>query len=412
MKKNINENIDCSFCGVNQSNTELLIEGNGAYICKTCIVKSYSVIDESSSKNNLNNFETLKPSLIKDSLDKFVIGQEKIKKSVSVAVYNHYKRLISLSKNKLNNQSVNIDKSNILFLGPTGTGKTLIAKSLATILNVPFVIVDATVLTEAGYVGEDVENILVRLYHEANYDIEKTEKGIIYIDEIDKISRKSSNASITRDVSGEGVQQSLLKIIEGTIANIPPQGGRKHPEQPLVKIDTTNILFICGGTFDGITEIIERRKKGGGIGFDREISNNQNKEKLLSSVRADDIINYGFIPELMGRLPIISSLEPLTTEIMLDILTKPANSIINQYKYLFKLDNIKLTFTKTALKEIVRLAFKRKTGARALRAVIEEIMLEIMYEVPSIQNVKSCIINEAVINRKARPQLKFYKKTA
>jgi ATP-dependent Clp protease ATP-binding subunit ClpX len=294
----------------------------------------------------------------------------------------------------------------------TGTGKTLIAKTLANILNLPFVIVDATVLTEAGYVGEDVDNILVRLYHEANYDVEKTQRGIIYIDEIDKISRKSSNMSITRDVSGEGVQQSLLKIIEGTIANIPPKGGRKHPEQPLVKIDTTNILFICGGTFDGIAEIIKRRLKGGGIGFEKAPNNQVEKNNLLKEVCADDFINYGFIPELMGRLPIITSLEILTEEIMLKILTQPNNSIINQYKFLFGLDDIELIFTDNALKAIVELSMKRKTGARALRAVIEDVMLDIMYDIPSVKNVKSCIINKATVLNNIPPVLNYYKKTA
>ena len=404
------DNILCSFCGANQVKVDVLIEGESAYICNNCIIKSYNVISE--SKNDKETLaQDIRPQTIKNKLDKFIIGQNKVKKSVSVAVYNHYKRLLH-SSNSDKNDLVNIDKSNILFLGPTGTGKTLIAKTLARILNLPFVIVDATVLTEAGYVGEDVDNILVRLYHESGYDIEKTQMGIIYIDEIDKIARKNPNMSITRDVSGEGVQQSLLKIIEGTIANIPPKGGRKHPEQPLVKVDTTNILFICGGTFDGILDIIERRVRGGGIGFDRSIANVLDKNNLLTDVSPDDLISYGFIPELMGRLPIVSSLDVLTPKMMLDILTKPKNSIINQYKFLFNIDNVELIFTKNALAKIVDLAIERKTGARALRSVIEEIMLDIMYDIPSIKNLKSCIINKNVILKKNPPILNFYKKTA
>jgi len=406
-----NNKILCSFCGSQQDQVDVLIEGDSAYICNNCILKSYKVVNESKTENKdlINN---IKPQALKNELDKYIIGQDQVKKSVSVAVYNHYKRLTHFPDNDNAKNMVNVDKSNILFLGMTGTGKTLIAKTLANILNLPFVIVDATVLTEAGYVGEDVDNILVRLYHEANYDVEKTQRGIIYIDEIDKISRKSSNMSITRDVSGEGVQQSLLKIIEGTIANIPPKGGRKHPEQPLVKIDTTNILFICGGTFDGIAEIIKRRLKGGGIGFEKAPNNQVEKNNLLKEVCADDFINYGFIPELMGRLPIITSLEILTEEIMLKILTQPNNSIINQYKFLFGLDDIELIFTDNALKAIVELSMKRKTGARALRAVIEDVMLDIMYDIPSVKNVKSCIINKATVLNNIPPVLNYYKKTA
>ena len=410
MSKSKNK-ICCSFCGANQKQAKVLVEGDNAFICGKCIIKSSAVIHEANTNTNFN-IKALKPQKIKEQLDINIIGQESVKKSVSVAVYNHYKRLINLSQKKDDKNDVIIDKSNILFLGPTGTGKTLIAKNLASILNVPFVIVDATVLTEAGYVGEDVENILVRLYHEANYDVNKAQMGIIYIDEIDKIARKGSNMSITRDVSGEGVQQSLLKIIEGTIASIPPQGGRKHPEQPLVKIDTTNILFICGGTFEGILDVIERRVRGGGIGFDRHIADNIDKTNLLIKTQPEDIVNFGFIPELMGRLPIISALEPLSSKMMLEILTKPKNSIINQYKHLFNLDNINLEFTKGALQMIVDIAKKRNTGARALRAAIEEVMLEIMYEVPSLKNVKSCTITKDVVLNKKPPILSYYKKTA
>ena len=400
--------IVCSFCNSSQDKLDFLVEGNNAYICNMCIQKADKALRSNKKKIsdfNINNLLT--PPKIKSKLDLYIVGQDVAKKTLSVAVYNHYKRI-------LNNQSssINIDKSNVLLIGPTGTGKTLLAKTLANILKIPFVIVDATVLTEAGYVGEDVENILVRLYHESGYDIEKTQKGIIYIDEIDKIARKNSNPSITRDVSGEGVQQSLLKIIEGTTASIPPQGGRKHPEQPLVKIDTSEILFICGGTFDGIGEIIARREKGGGIGFDRNINPNFSDKNNLSLVKVDDIIKYGFIPELTGRLPIITYLDYLDQQTLLKILVEPTNSLTKQYVELFKYDKIELIFEKDALNEISSLALERKTGARALRSVIDEVMIDVMYDIPNKKNVKKCIITKDVVTRNAFPELVFYKKTA
>ena len=400
--------IVCSFCNSSQDKLDFLVEGNNAYICNMCIQKADKALKSNNKKIsdfNINNLLT--PPKIKSQLDLYIVGQDVAKKTLSVAVYNHYKRI-------LNNQSsgINIDKSNVLLIGPTGTGKTLLAKTLANILKIPFVIVDATVLTEAGYVGEDVENILVRLYHESGYDIEKTQKGIIYIDEIDKIARKNSNPSITRDVSGEGVQQSLLKIIEGTTASIPPQGGRKHPEQPLVKINTSEILFICGGTFDGIGEIIARREKGGGIGFDRNINPNFSDKNNLSLVKVDDIIKYGFIPELTGRLPIITYLDYLDQKTLLKILVEPTNSLTKQYVELFKYDKIELIFEKDALNEISSLALERKTGARALRSVIDEVMIDIMYDIPNKKNVKKCIISKDVVTKNVFPELVFYKKTA
>ena len=404
VKQTKNKEISCSFCGAYQSDVSLLIEGDSSHICDLCINKSKDILEQ--NKRDNQKIELLHPKDIKEKLDKYIIGQEKAKKVISVAVYNHYKRLF-FNDSKL----INIDKSNILLVGPTGTGKTLLAKTLAAILKVPFTIVDATVLTEAGYVGEDVENILVRLYHEAGYDIQKAQQGIIYIDEIDKIARKGSNPSITRDVSGEGVQQSLLKIIEGSVANIAPEGGRKHPEQPLIKIDTTNILFICGGTFDGLNPIIERRIKGNAIGFGtiKDLG-----KKIISNteIQSEDIVNYGFLPELIGRLPILSSLESLSKKALFSILTQPVNSIVKQYKHLFKIDNVDLIFTEGALKEIVNKAVVRNIGARALRSIIEEVMTDIMYEIPSKKNIKSCTINRDVIMKKAKPKLLLYKKTA
>ena len=404
VKQTKNKEISCSFCGAYQSDVSLLIEGDSSHICDLCINKSKDILEQ--NKRDNQKIELLHPKDIKEKLDKYIIGQEKAKKVISVAVYNHYKRLF-FNDSKL----INIDKSNILLVGPTGTGKTLLAKTLAAILKVPFTIVDATVLTEAGYVGEDVENILVRLYHEAGYDIQKAQQGIIYIDEIDKIARKGSNPSITRDVSGEGVQQSLLKIIEGSVANIAPEGGRKHPEQPLIKIDTTNILFICGGTFDGLNPIIERRIKGNAIGFGT-IKDLEKKIISNTEIQSEDIVNYGFLPELIGRLPILSSLESLSKKALFSILTQPVNSIVKQYKHLFKIDNVDLIFTEGALKEIVNKAVVRNIGARALRSIIEEVMTDIMYEIPSKKNIKSCTINRDVIMKKAKPKLLLYKKTA
>ena len=403
-----NEIIVCSFCDSSQNTLDFLVEGNNAFICNICIDKAKEALEINNQKKSvLNNEKLLKPRKLKNKIDQYVIGQDNAKKTLSVAVYNHYKRI-------LNNGSsnINIDKSNILLVGPTGTGKTLLAKTLASILNIPFAIVDATVLTEAGYVGEDVENVLVRLYHESNYDLDKTQKGIIYIDEIDKIARKNSNPSITRDVSGEGVQQSLLKIIEGTVASVPPQGGRKHPEQPLIKIDTTDILFICGGTFDGINDIIERRTKGGGIGFDRKTISNVDKYDNLSDIKVEDVIKYGFLPELIGRLPIISHLDYLNEDALYKILIEPINSLVNQYTELFKFDNVKLIFQDGALRAIVKLAIERKTGARALRSILEEIMLDIMYNIPDQKNIESCIITKNVIINKSKPEITFYKKIA
>ncbi|MAW75724.1 MAG: ATP-dependent Clp protease ATP-binding subunit ClpX [Candidatus Marinimicrobia bacterium] len=409
MKTTKDKKITCSFCGLSQSEVNLLVEGESSYICNFCIIKSSDLLSENLNKNSdCNDLDIKAPALIKKELDSFIIDQEKAKKIVSVAVYNHYKRLSCLNRDN----DITVDKSNILLVGPTGTGKTLIAKTLAKVLNVPFVIVDATVLTEAGYVGEDVENILVRLYHESNYDIEKTQQGIIYIDEIDKIAKRDSNVSITRDVSGEGVQQSLLKIIEGTVANIPPQGGRKHPEQPLVKIDTSNILFICGGTFAGLSKVIDRRIRGGGIGFDRKIAVKTVNQDLLLKMTHEDIVQFGFIPELIGRLPILSPLKSLSFESMKSIFCNPDNAILKQYQYLFSLEDIELIFTDNAINEIVRQAMDRKTGARALRSVIEEVMLDIMYDIPSQKNIKSCTINLSVVNKKSKPKLSFYKKTA